>query len=53
MNNKKELDIKQKKDNVNNRHIKYYDKTLDILEFILEEYFNECSKWRILLKLLI
>ena len=44
MNNKKELDIKQKKDNVNNRHIKYYDKTLDILEFILEEYSKELTR---------
>ena len=36
--NKKELDIKSKKNDVNSKHIEFYDKTLDILSFILDEY---------------
>lgn len=44
MKNKKELDTKQKKDSVNKKHIEYYDKILEILEFILEEYSKELTR---------
>lgn len=37
---KKELEKKQE---VNLRHIAFYDKTLDILEFILQEYSREIT----------
>ena len=38
---KKEKDIKIKKQEVNQKHIEFYDKTLEILGFILEEYSRE------------
>ena len=34
----KDIDIKEKKNRVNEKHILFYDNTLDILNFILEEY---------------
>lgn len=34
----KKYDIKIKKDEVNQKHIEFYDKTLEILDFILDEY---------------
>jgi len=42
--NKKELDIKSKKNDVNSKHIEFYDKTLDILSFILDEYSRELTR---------
>lgn len=38
-NNKK--DLKQKKESVNQKHIQFYDKALDILEFTLDEFSKE------------
>lgn len=32
------------KENINNKHINFYDKTLEILTFILEEYSKELTK---------
>ena len=40
----KEIDIKLKKQEVSQKHIEYYDKILDILNFILEEYSRELTK---------
>ena len=40
----KQEDIRQKKFDVNNQHIKFYDKTLSILEFILDEYSRELTR---------
>ena len=40
---KKEKDI-IKKENTNKKHISYYDKTLEILNFILEEYSKELAR---------
>ena len=39
----KEEDIRQKKHEVNSKHIEYYDKMLSILMFILEEYSKELT----------
>lgn len=36
-------DIKQKKNDVNNKHIEFYDKTLEILGFILDEFSRELT----------
>ena len=33
--------LKEKKQDINEKHIKFYDKTLDILDFILDEYSKE------------
>ena len=44
MKKEKELDLKLKKENINKRHIEYYDKVLAILEFILEEYSRELTR---------
>lgn len=41
---KKDIDLKQKKQEVNNKHIKFYDKTLDILTFVLDEYSRELTR---------
>lgn len=38
---KKDIDIKAKKNEVNKKHIKFYDKTLNILTFILDKYSDE------------
>ena len=40
----KEDDIRQKKFEVNNKHIEFYDKTLSILDFILDEYSREITR---------
>ena len=42
--NKKEFDLKQKKQDVNNKHIEFYDKTLEILNFMLDEYSRELTR---------
>ena len=42
--NKHEKDIKQLKQDVNQRHIDFYDKTLSILNFILDEYSRELTR---------
>ncbi|MCM1004234.1 MAG: hypothetical protein NC408_07835 [Candidatus Gastranaerophilales bacterium] len=36
--------IKNKKQDVNNKHIEFYDKTLDILGFILDEFSQELTR---------
>lgn len=41
---KKDINIKLKKQEVNKKHIEFYDKTLDILGFILEEYSRELTR---------
>lgn len=43
-NSKKEIDLKQKKLDVNNNHIEFYDKTLEILNFMLDEYSKELTR---------
>lgn len=40
----KDVDIKSKKQEVNTKHIAYYDKTLEILNFILDEYSKELTR---------
>lgn len=40
----KELDSKAKKESVNQKHIIFYDKTLSVLEFILDEYSRELTR---------
>lgn len=40
----KNNDIKNTKDEVNKKHIGFYDKTLDILHFILDEYSKELTR---------
>ena len=37
----KKTDVQDIKKEVNSKHIKFYDKTLSILEFILDEYSRE------------
>lgn len=39
-----EEDIRIKKHEVNKKHIEFYDKTLSILDFILNEYSKELSR---------
>lgn len=41
---KKKIDIKNKKQEVNQRHIEFYDKTLSLLNFILDEYSKELKQ---------
>lgn len=41
---KKEKEIALIKQNINQKHIDYYDKTLNILEFILEEFSRELTR---------
>lgn len=38
---KTKLDIKTKKEQINQKHIDFYDKALEILEYILNEYSRE------------
>ena len=38
---KSDNDIKNIKDFINQKHVKFYDKTLEILTFILDEYLRE------------
>lgn len=40
----KEEDIKIKKFDVNKKHIEFYDKTLEILGFVLDEYSRELTR---------
>lgn len=40
----KVLDIQEQKKIINEKHIKFYDKTLAILEFILDEYSRELTR---------
>jgi hypothetical protein len=42
-NNKKLVNLKQKKQDVNNAHVEFYDKTLNIIGFILDEYSKELT----------
>ena len=44
MKTKKEIDLKQKKNDINLKHINYYDKTLNILDFILDEFSKELTR---------
>ena len=43
-NNDKEFDLVLKKNEVSMKHIEYYDKTLEILSFILDEYSRELTR---------
>lgn len=38
------VDVNSKKQKVNQKHIKFYDKALDILDFILDKYSGELTK---------
>ena len=40
----KEFDITLKKQEVSQKHIEYYDKVLDVLSFILDEYSRELTR---------
>ena len=40
---KKEEKQENRKKEINEKHVKFYDKTLSILEFILDEYSREIS----------
>ena len=40
----KEVDIKQKKNEVNLKHIEFYDKSLSVLNFILDEFSRELTR---------
>ena len=40
----KEIDIALKKQEVSKKHIEYYDKVLDVLSFILNEYSKELTR---------
>ena len=42
--NEKVYDVKLEKHNVNQKHIDFYNKTLDIMGFILEEYSKELTR---------
>ena len=44
MNKKKEPDVQERKKEINEKHIKFYDKTLSVLEFILDEYSRELAR---------
>ena len=37
-------EIQKKKKKINEQHIKFYDKTLSVLEFILDEYSKELTR---------
>ena len=41
---KKDTNIQEKKQNVIQKHVEYYDKTLEILTFILDEYSKELTR---------
>lgn len=41
---KDEQDLRQKKFEVNQSHIDFYDKTMNILNFILDEYSRELTR---------
>jgi len=38
------IDIQKQKKEINEKHIKFYDKTLSILEYILDEYSREITR---------
>lgn len=40
----KEQDITAKKSEVNQKHVVFYDKTLSVLEFILDEFSRELTR---------
>ena len=40
----KKQDIREQKTDINEKHIRFYDKTLSILEFILDEYSKELTR---------
>lgn len=40
----KKYDNKTKKDEVNQKHIEFYDKSLEVLGFILDEYSRELTR---------
>ena len=44
MSKSKIIDETAIKKNINEKHIKFYDKTLSILEFILDEYSRELTR---------
>ncbi len=44
MKQKNKIDIQKIKKDVNEKHIKFYDKTLSLLEFILDEYSKELTR---------
>lgn len=37
-------DVKENKKDINEKHIKFYDKTLSVLEFMLDEYSKELTR---------
>lgn len=39
-----QADFAKRKKQINEKHIRFYDKTLEILEFILEEYSRELAR---------
>ena len=41
---KNELNVKQRNKEINEKHIKFYDKTLSVLEYILDEYSRELTR---------
>ena len=41
---KNEFDIRLKKNEVNLKHIEFYDKSLEVLSFILDEYSRELTR---------
>ena len=41
---KSKTDYKELKKQINDKHVKFYDKTLSILEFILDEYSKELPR---------
>ena len=43
-NKTKEIDIVKKKFEVNQKHIGFYDKSLEVLTFILDEYSRELTR---------
>lgn len=44
MTKNKQPDIQDLKKQINEKHIQFYDKTLSILEFILDEYARELTR---------
>ena len=44
MTKKEQADLREQKKQINEKHIKFYDKTLSILEFILDEYSRELTR---------
>ena len=44
MSKTEKIDIQKQKKEINDKHIKFYDKTLTILEFILDEYSREITR---------